>query len=257
MVRFLLLALLPLGLAACAQWPGGESRWSGGAPAGHYDFNWQLSGDPAVAPLQVFSGAGRTWLQFAPGRTPPALFAQTPAGMQPLPYTRQDPYVVVDGVWPVLMLRGGQHVARVDRHPGPLAVPVATEGAGGAAPVVPMLPAEAPSHPAAPQASPAPADPPAGYRAGAPDATLRAVLSRWAGDAGWLFEPQHWAVDADIPLAGKADFPGDFKTAVRQLLAATELADRPVQPCFYSNKVLRVVPVTQACDRSLAAGVRS
>jgi len=257
MVRFLLLALLPLGLAACAQWPGGESRWSGGAPAGHYDFNWQLSGDPAVAPLQVFSGAGRTWLQFAPGRTPPALFAQTPAGMRPLPYTRHDPYIVVEGVWPALVLRGGDHAARVDRHAATTAARPATDAArvvaGSAA-----SPTSLAHIPEGDASAPAVAgDPPSHYRAGAPDATLRAVLSRWAQDAGWLFEPQHWAVDADIPLAGKAEFSGDFKAAVRQLLAATELADRPVQPCFYSNKVLRVVPLTQACDRSQASGVRS
>ena len=68
-----------------------------------------------VAPLQVFSGAGRIWLQFAPGRALPALFAQTPTGMKPLPYRRQDPYVIVEGLWPVLVLRGGHQVARVQR----------------------------------------------------------------------------------------------------------------------------------------------
>jgi len=255
MVRFILLGLLPLGLAACAQWPGSTPGWlAGGAPAGYYDFNWQLSGDPAVAPLQVFSGAGRTWLQFAPGRTPPALFAQTPAGLQPLSYTRQEPYLIVDGVWPALVLQGGRHVARAERQAAPAAPAPAepprapdmgpdTAPAAGPAPIAPRPPA-------------APGDTPARFHAGLPDATLRAVLTRWAADAGWSFEPQHWAVDADIPLAGSADFPADFKTAARALLASTELADRPVQPCFYANKVLRVVPLTQACDRSAAPGER-
>ncbi|MCD0506136.1 toxin co-regulated pilus biosynthesis Q family protein, partial [Bordetella petrii] len=90
------------------------------------------------------------------------------------------------------------------------------------------------------------------YRAGLPDTTLRAVLARWAIHAGWLFEPHHWAIDADIPLAGQAEFPGDFKSAVRALLTATELAERPLQPCFYSNKVLRVVSLAQSCDRSVS-----
>jgi len=45
---------------------------------------------------------------------------------------------------------------------------------------------------------------------------------------------------------------------VRALLAATELSERPVQPCFYANQVLRVVAYTQTCDRSAApAGAAS
>ena len=256
MVRFFLLALLPLWLAGCAQWSG--ASWpGGGAPVGHYDFNWQLSGDPTVAPLQVFSGAGHTWLQFPPGRTPPALFAQTPAGLQPLSYKRQGPYVVVDGVWPALVLQGGRHTARVDRRADDSASRLATESTGAVVAVDPVPLAQQAGHDVIPRLASTPPDTFAHYRAGTSDATLRAVLSRWARDAGWLFEPQHWAVDADIPLAGTAEFPSDFKTAVRELLAATELADRPVQPCFYSNKVLRVVPLTQTCDRSLAVGVHS
>ncbi|WP_262393781.1 toxin co-regulated pilus biosynthesis Q family protein, partial [Bordetella pertussis] len=87
-----------------------------------------------------------------------------------------------------------------------------------------------------------------------PDLTLRAVLARWARAAGWTFEAEHWALDVDIPLAGKAELPGDFKTAVRALLAATELSERPAQPCFYANRVLRVVPLAQAWGLSLALG---
>jgi len=34
------------------------------------------------------------------------------------------------------------------------------------------------------------------------------------------------------------------------LLASTELGDRPLRPCFYSNKVVRVVPYAQVCDRT-------
>jgi hypothetical protein len=92
------------------------------------------------------------------------------------------------------------------------------------------------------------------YRAAPPDATLRAVLARWAGMAGWTFQPQHWAVDVDIPLSATAEFSGDFKSAVRDLLGATELAEKPLQPCFYGNKVLRVVPLAQSCTRTAAPG---
>ena len=117
MVRGLCAGLLSLCLAGCMTWPNNAPGWlHDGAPVSDYDFNWRLSGDPTVAPLQAFSGAGRIWLQFAQGRTPPALFAQMPTGMQPLSYQRQDPYIIIDGMWPILILRGGHRVARVERH---------------------------------------------------------------------------------------------------------------------------------------------
>ncbi|MFU2069955.1 toxin co-regulated pilus biosynthesis Q family protein, partial [Bordetella hinzii] len=109
-----------------------------------------------------------------------------------------------------------------------------------------------PDPPAAVTPAPPSAAAPA-FFAGPPDTTLRAVLARWAAQAGWTFSAEHWALNADIPLQGQARFEGEFKTAVRELLRATELADRPLQPCFYANQVLRVVPLAQSCDRSRGA----
>ncbi|RXN93491.1 hypothetical protein C7R54_04440 [Achromobacter aloeverae] len=88
------------------------------------------------------------------------------------------------------------------------------------------------------------------FRAELADGNLRGVLARWASLAGWTFGPEHWDVDVDIPLVGAAGFGDDFKHAVRGLVGATEMAERPLQPCFYVNRVLRVVPLAQACDRS-------
>lgn len=87
------------------------------------------------------------------------------------------------------------------------------------------------------------------YEVSPSDQTLRAALDRWARKAGWTFQPEHWAVDADIPIVGSAHFEQPFKLAVRELVASTEMADRPLQPCFYSNRVLRIVPYAQRCDR--------
>jgi len=81
------------------------------------------------------------------------------------------------------------------------------------------------------------------------DGTIRQALERWARVSGWDFSAEHWAVDVDIPLVGKAEFDTDFKSAVRELLGATEMGERPLQPCFYPNRVLRVVPYAQPCDR--------
>jgi hypothetical protein len=102
----------------------------------------------------------------------------------------------------------------------------------------------------APQPAPAPMRPSVAFDASSSDPTMRAVLTRWAKLAGWSFDAQHWTVDVDIPLAGTASFGADFKSAVRDLLASTELSTRPLQPCFYSNQVLRVVPLAEACNRA-------
>jgi len=40
---------------------------------------------------------------------------------------------------------------------------------------------------------------------------------------------------------------------VRGLLSSTDLTDFPVQPCFYSNNVLRVVTRAEVCDRMTAS----
>jgi len=96
-----------------------------------------------------------------------------------------------------------------------------------------------------------PTAPPSGYQVSPQDGNIRLVLSRWARSSGWTFESEHWVVDVDIPIAGTARFELEFDEAVQQLLASTELSDRPLQPCFYANKVLRVVPYAQSCDRTM------
>lgn len=262
MVRFFRLFLIAAGLsclAACTR-PARDaavSSWLAARPAEQgFRFDWQLSGDPAVAPMQVFDDGRETWLHFAPGQPLPAIFGVGLDGERALPYSRRDPYVVLNGAWTSLSFRGGRLAARAQRAqamPAPLAQPVETAPVSAApeaalASAQPMDKAGAGAKPQQPQ------EPAARYRAGPPDATLRAVLARWAGSAGWTFQPQHWAVDVDIPLSATAEFSGDFKSAVRQLLGATELAEKPLQPCFYGNKVLRVVPLAQSCTRAAAPG---
>ncbi len=82
------------------------------------------------------------------------------------------------------------------------------------------------------------------------DQNFRKVLTRWSKTSGWTFEPEHWAVARDIPVSGSDAVITDFKTAVRRLLKSTTLTDLPVQPCFYSNNVLRVIPASELCARS-------
>lgn len=84
------------------------------------------------------------------------------------------------------------------------------------------------------------------------DKTIREALKNWTVRAGWTFEPEYWTLPIDIPVTASATFSGDFKSAVRQLIAATELSDTPSQPCFYLNRVVRVVPINQVCDQMSA-----
>lgn len=250
------------------------------AEAVSYDFAYRLSGDRRVAPVQVFDDGKTTWLQFPPGQTLPALFvAEEGGGAALASYTQQGPYLVLTGTARTLLMRIGDIAARAEYvgsaprtglRGGDAQLPSQWREepalSAGTSPVAP--PAEVRSRvragndpaqriaaePAATVVSTvsAAAAPALEFDAALSDQNMRLVLDRWARQAGWMFGPEHWTVDVDIPLVGTASFGADFRNAVRALLAATELADHPVQPCFYSNRVLRVVPLAQACNRTAA-----
>ena len=119
---------------------------------------------------------------------------------------------------------------------------VGTTTAGTAAPQ--SLVASVPPAPVKPAPPPTPI-----WKVSPADRTIREALKSWAKVAGWSFEPEHWAVNVDIPITAQANFSGDFKNATRQLIGTTELSSTPLQPCFYSNRVVRVVPINEMCDR--------
>lgn len=256
-----------------------ESR----VPGGYY-FSWRLSGDHRAGPLQVFDDGRSTWLQFSPDQALPAIFAREGQGDRLLHYRRHGPYVVLDGVRPLLVLRAGSLESRAERMAAAGSMQGAEAGMepAAASPVVsnepPTALAPSGSLAIASQAIAAPVEMPAGKQDALPsgsmieaalpeplpkrasrapifqvspqDGNIRLALRRWAASSGWTFEAEHWAVDVDIPIVGSAVFSLEFDQAVQQLLASTELSDRPLQPCFYANKVLRVVPYAQNCDRS-------
>jgi len=243
-------------------------------PTGKLDFGWKLSGDRAVAPVQVFSDASRTWLQWLPGQVLPIILGASEQGEQVLSYLRQGPYTIIEGHWPALLFRSARQQARARRSDTAHVATAITQER------VLSQPAISTSHPvqyaARPNAAKHFQDTPNAYaplqsiesrgsepvpRASRPffsvshtDLHLRQALTRWAGLSGWRFEPEHWAVDIDIPLSASAKFSEDFVSSVQALLASTELSDRPLQPCFYSNQVLRIVPVAEPCDRTLGDG---
>jgi len=268
---FLLLSgcMGPVGRPWPSEQPSGTN-----IPSGKLDFGWKLSGDRAVAPLQVFSDATRTWLQWLPGQVLPIILGASEQGEQVLSYLRQGPYTIIEGHWSALMFRSARKQARARRSDTTLAAAVTMQERASSPP------SSSTPHPvqsaARPNTVPRSEDGPSAYapvqsiesrasesvpRSSLPffavshtDLHLRQALTRWAGLSGWRFEPEHWAVDMDIPLSASARFTDDFVSSVQALLASTELSDRPLQPCFYSNQVLRIVPVAEACDRTLGDG---
>lgn len=313
MGRFFVISIF-LFLSGCSQltnWPTLFPDKAQATDPARYDFSWHLSGDRQVAPLQVFDDGRQMWLQFAANAPVPAIFARNELGDTPLPYERNGPYVVVAGVWPQLVLRGGHLqsvVRRIDDKPSPEQAGVKQpsdinvvgggdnvgptvgqsarirQTSGGVSPgsealVVDkqrkkdeperaLVPAKlvsetsvtkdnaksvssssqpVPVLESVPMARPA-------YTVSPKDKNLRLALKRWANTAGWTFGAAHWTVDVDIPVVGSARFDDNFKQAVQALMASTELAARPLQACFYSNKVLRVISYAQSCDRTANKG---
>jgi len=262
-------------------WPS-EQPSGTNIPSGKLDFGWKLSGDRAVAPLQVFSDTSRTWLQWLPGQILPIILGATEQGEQVLSYLRQGPYTILDGHWPALIFRSARQQARARRVDASLAASGSAHHPATQYPLAPQYPLgsqqqlnsqqqlgsqhsmSAPQQssaqqqrslqhsPNSPQQSAQPSRP--FFSVSHTDLHLRQALIRWAGLSGWRFEPEHWAVDVDIPLSASAKFSDDFVSSVQALLASTELSDRPLQPCFYSNQVLRIVPVAEPCDRTLGDG---
>ncbi len=234
-----------------------------------FNFDWHLSGDPSVAPIQVFDNDRQTWLQFQPDQILPAVFEHTSRGERPLPFTRRGDYLVLDGVWQSLSFRGGNLSATASRQqPDSKPSDSLNTVQESADPDVTAQSADldesvtkqslAPSKPEVSSEVQAltassferrPFSEKPSFDLSYDDATLRHALQRWAKQADWTFAPEHWSVDVDIPVSAQAEFGDHFKPAVQNLLAATSLGEYPVQPCFYSNRVLRVVAASRACDR--------
>jgi len=261
----------PVGRPWPSEQPGGTN-----IPSGKLDFGWKLSGDRAVAPLQVFSDTSRTWLQWLPGQILPIILGATEQGEQVLTYLRQGPYTIIDGHWPALLFRSARQQARARRIEAPFASSSTTQQSVSQYQLGLQSPLSSQQHSSAHLQSNSHAASSSQQQSGLQqpssshqqstqssrpfftvshtDLHLRQALIRWAGLSGWRFEPEHWAVDVDIPLSASAKFSDDFVSSVQALLASTELSDRPLQPCFYSNQVLRIVPVAEPCDRTMGDG---
>lgn len=115
------------------------------------------------------------------------------------------------------------------------------------------LPAESSPAEALPQAEPEPVILKEIWKISPEDRTVRQALARWAGKAGWTFGPDQWEVNFDLPIQAPAEFEAaSFQEATQALSQAVAMTESPIRPCFYGNRVLRVVPFTRSCNRSPA-----
>lgn len=102
-----------------------------------------------------------------------------------------------------------------------------------------------------------PPPPPRIWQIDPSDGTVRQALARWAREDGWLFGSDQWRVNWDLPIEAPASFTAEtFEEATRALADAIALSETPINPCFYENKVLRVIPYNQSCDRTTSHMVR-
>jgi hypothetical protein len=77
------------------------------------------------------------------------------------------------------------------------------------------------------------------------DSTFQKLFGRWAMTAGWT---SRWDVPQDIPVIAEYTFEGSFTDAVFSVTDSTDGTDMPIHPCFYTNNLVRIVPVSVVCN---------
>ncbi|WP_172401052.1 TcpQ domain-containing protein [Alcaligenes faecalis] len=320
--RFCVLVMCGLGLSACqtSQGPDGLLADPGTRV---FNFDWRLSGDPQVGPMQVFDNGARIWLHFAPEQMLPAVLGRRNGQEVLLPLKPLGQFQVIEGLWTELIFRAGRvqaqaslgrkrvhgegsvshgveasdalrqdhsqqndqqqaqashpppgdsppsyfplsrsetrsselrsseesHLLPAQRVPGLVSVHL-KEGESASAKLLQTQAFQARSGvlpiPVSVQDTESTEQPVFELRI--KDKTLRQALVRWAKQAEWVFAPEHWTLEVDFPIKAAARFEGSFESAVAQLLVAAQLNAHPLQACFYSNQVLRVLAWPQACD---------
>jgi hypothetical protein len=99
--------------------------------------------------------------------------------------------------------------------------------------------------------------PPKAWVVSPQDKTIRETLAKWSASEGWTFNPlgrDYWTVPQDFDVVASDTIYGDFKDAVRKLIASTELTKTPLQPCFFSNKAVRVILINEECAAQASQG---
>jgi len=258
------------------------------AVAGEPDFNWRLSGDRRVAPKQVFSDEQRVWLQWPHRKSLPTIFGRIDDTWEVLHPQKVGAYVLIKGDWKALKFQGGavkalaqkigfEYVPHQAIHSGSRSNQLRSAlsqqqldrilsnlaALNQASTDQSLFDQTSPRHGSLNQTKRVQTTSnqlithgvqTKKFKAELSDKTIRQAVKRWAHQTKWHFENVHWAVNVDLPISAAAEFTDDFVTSVQQLLVTTEMSDKPVQPCFYTNHVVRIVPIAQVCDPQARRG---
>lgn len=131
------LKLIPAAILSVASFAA-----NGSASLGGYNFDYTVTGDRAVRPVQVFDNGRTVYIQMsATMSAPPAVLEQAEGGARPVRFRYEYPYLVVDEPRAELVLALGGRTAYVKRRDGAevsgVAAPAAVGGVAadaGAAP---------------------------------------------------------------------------------------------------------------------------
>jgi hypothetical protein len=245
-------------------------------PTGEWeDFNQQpqqqqgFSQLPAIPPAAYNSGPATTVYKptevaaFTPPKTPGSVPVKPEAPAIILPVAEKAPVpaqVPVSTPKPVAPLPNQASVAPVASSKvavgpaaGKPAAPSTAADKSKPAPGAPaMVLASAEVKPVAPPPKPLKA-----WVVSPQDKTIRETLAKWSASEGWTFNPlgrDYWTVPQDFDVVASDTIYGDFKDAVRKLIASTELTKTPLQPCFFSNKAVRVILINEECAAQASQG---
>lgn len=237
-----------VGLGGCAMAPVSSepsnlvsSRPAAASVNAGVDWKWEVSGDSAVRPMQVFSVHGKTYLQMRPQQAVPAVLVDG----QPIPFEISSPYIVIQGS-PArmdLVANGYRaivaHEAAAPKAPAAVGVPdvsrvqrvsmAAMDATTTSAPTKPAV-ASGAAEPAklervsfvqsTPRAAPAAAAATSGvrvWRVVPREGTLSNALTQWARESGVQIQ---WRAPVDVPIVANGEFHGPFWMAMGHALDA-------------------------------------
>jgi hypothetical protein len=89
------------------------------------------------------------------------------------------------------------------------------------------------------------------YTIRADDSSLSLALRRWTADAGYQLA---WEAPKDFPARETTYNTTNILDAIEGVMKDTSPSNYPLHACVYENKVIRVLPISQSCNRIAGSG---